>query len=122
MTTSTHYRHPVQPAPVSKNRFGFDEIMRHPDHTRFPTWYARFSRLAPERRLDLGTPPAPIAAVLKTGFGFSEIMRNPDYTRFPTWYAQFSYLAPGRHAASAATRAAEAGVEATPCLHLKEAA
>jgi hypothetical protein len=37
------------PAPASKTGFGFDEIMRRPDHGRFPAWYARASRLAAGR-------------------------------------------------------------------------
>jgi hypothetical protein len=28
-----------------KSGFGFDEIMRDPDYTRFMTWYAKFSLL-----------------------------------------------------------------------------
>ena len=38
---------PVASAPVSKTGFGFDEIMRNPDYTRFMSWYAQFSYLAP---------------------------------------------------------------------------
>ena len=50
----------------AKAGFGFDEIMRDPDCSRFPTWYTQFSYLAPGRQ-------AAIAAVDRTaGAGRTE--------------------------------------------------
>jgi hypothetical protein len=40
---------PAAPLAAASTGFGFDEIMRSPDYTRFPTWYARSSYLAPGR-------------------------------------------------------------------------
>ena len=37
-------------AQISATGFGFDEIIRNADHTRFPRWYAQFNRLAPGHR------------------------------------------------------------------------
>ena len=34
-------------APATKTGFGFEEIMRNPDYSRFMNWYARFSFFAP---------------------------------------------------------------------------
>jgi hypothetical protein len=39
-------------APDRQTGFGFAEIMRRADHTRFPDWYARTSRLAAKQAAD----------------------------------------------------------------------
>jgi hypothetical protein len=42
-------------APGTRAGFGFEEIMRRPDHSRFIDWYARFSFFAASRLTSPGT-------------------------------------------------------------------
>jgi hypothetical protein len=103
--------------PVSKTGFGFDQIMRKPDYSRFPAWYATFSRLAPQQAPVDGTASVAPFPGSTTGFGFDRIMRNPDHTRFPTWYARSSRLAAEHPAATEA-----AGTEPEAHFELDKAA
>ena len=50
-------------APATKTGFGFEEIMRNPDYSRFMNWYARFSFFAPSRPASTDTAAAQAALV-----------------------------------------------------------
>ena len=50
-------------APATKTGFGFEEIMRNPDYSRFMNWYARFSFFAPGRLASTDTTAAQAALV-----------------------------------------------------------
>jgi hypothetical protein len=50
-------------AATPKTGFGFEEIMRDPDYTRFMNWYARSSFFAAGRRASTATAAARPALV-----------------------------------------------------------
>jgi hypothetical protein len=47
---STQQRKLAMKTSQTPTGYGFDQIMRSADHTRFPDWYARSSLLAPNRQ------------------------------------------------------------------------
>jgi hypothetical protein len=44
-------------SPTTKTGFGFEEIMRNPDYSRFTDWYARFSFFAQGNPTSSDTSP-----------------------------------------------------------------
>lgn len=52
MMTPKQYR-PAPPA-ARPTGFGFEDILRNPDHERFMAWYAQFSHFDPGRRKAAG--------------------------------------------------------------------
>ena len=101
MMTPMKY-HPV--APVSDNSFGFEEIMRNPDYTRFMNWYAQFSYFARGRQtaIAVGARAAEAAAAARP----PRSTRPPDTTGGPSRAAGPPALEAERIQPSAASRAA----------------